>query len=120
MCQLLTSFEKASILKLLQSKLLRSDAHQGDPASSQVRLELADFCSCPPAYLTAKPAQKEENNGLVLPQRLELHILEHRKDCYQWGGAAQLGSDEFPSDLHYATLEAPHKGDRIIKSNGVM
>lgn len=86
MCQLLTSFEKASILKLLQSKLLRSDAHQGDPAGSQVRLELADFCSCPPAYLTAKPAQKEENNGLVLPQRLELHILEHRKDCYQWGG----------------------------------
>lgn len=30
-------------------------------------------------------------------------------------GGAQLGSDEFPSDLHYTTLEAPHKGDRIIK-----
>lgn len=79
----LTSFEKASILEVLQPELFRPDAHQGDPAGSQVRLEFADFCSCPSANLTAKPAQEEQNHGLVLPQRLELHGLEHRELCYQ-------------------------------------
>lgn len=82
-CHPLTSFEKPSILELLESELFRPDAHQGDPAGSQVRLEFADFCSYPPADLTAKPTQEEENHGLVLPQRLELHGLEHRKGCYQ-------------------------------------
>lgn len=79
----LTSFEKAAILEVLQAELFRPDAHQGDPAGSEVRLELADFCSCPSANLTAKPAQEEQNHGLVLPQRLELHGLEHRELSYQ-------------------------------------
>lgn len=66
-CHPLTSFEKASILELLQPELFRPDAHQGDPAGPQVRLEFADFCSYPAADLTAKPTQEEENHGLVLP-----------------------------------------------------
>lgn len=63
----LTSFEKPSILELLQPELFRPDAHQGDPVGPQVRLEFADFCSYPAADLTAKPTQEEENHGLVLP-----------------------------------------------------
>lgn len=74
---LLTSFEKASFLELLQAEILWSNSHQGNAISCQLRLQFADLWCNPSAHLTAKPTQEEQDHRLVPPQRLELHTLKH-------------------------------------------
>lgn len=74
---LLTSFEKASFLELLQAEILWSNSHQRNTFSCQVRLQFADLWCNPSAHLTAEPTQEEQDHRLIPPQRLELHTLKH-------------------------------------------
>lgn len=80
----LTSFEIPSFLELLQPELFWSDAHQRYTAGPKVRLQFADLRCNPTTYLTAKPAQEEQDHRLVLPQRLERHTLAHTEGVKQW------------------------------------